>query len=224
LKVGLIIPVFNRPLYLEKCFDSLLKADISGVEICIVDDHSHNTKTEQLVRDFPASCKIYLSENKGVSNALLIGMEYLWVAGCNIAMNLDSDCVVKPDFVRKITDLKTLFPNQIVSGFNSTIRNQKSGRERYPAIETFFTYLLKSNLGGCNFCVNKLLYDRWWKPVLDATKNNRKHHDQRLSTFLHKNGTPFVVTYPGVIQHIGVQSSLGHNLGEYTCADENFVE
>ena len=47
-KVSIIIPVFNRSRYLEKCLDSVLNQTLSDIEVICVDDGSTDDSLSKL--------------------------------------------------------------------------------------------------------------------------------------------------------------------------------
>ena len=53
MTLALIITTYNRPEYLRKCFDSILRSDIpNGTVVLISDDCSDDEETLNLIRNF----------------------------------------------------------------------------------------------------------------------------------------------------------------------------
>lgn len=89
--LAVIIPNYNKERYIEKCLKSVLKQTLQPNQIIIVDDCSSDgsrdiirTLAEQNQRIVP----VFLKENRGVSNARNVGVEY---ANTKYITFLDSD-------------------------------------------------------------------------------------------------------------------------------------
>lgn len=77
IKVSIIIPVFNAEKYIAKCIESIIKQELSEVEIIIVNDGS-NDKSEDIIKyyAFKDSRIITINQtNQGVSAARNRGIE-----------------------------------------------------------------------------------------------------------------------------------------------------
>lgn len=116
--ISIIIPVYNGEKYLKQCIESVLNQTYPNVEIVLVDDKSPDNSLEiekEYVKAYPNKIKlIALEKNKGIGNAVNIGIEaadgkYLLLLGdddwldvdvCEKAMleatAHDSDLVVVP--------------------------------------------------------------------------------------------------------------------------------
>lgn len=183
--IALIITCYNRSDYVRRCFSSLEKADLTGVKIIVVDDAS----TEEMP-DLPG-CEIVLrhSRNSGIKSALYTGIMYAMGNGCREFINLDSDAIVDPDFVPKLIALKRDTGAPIVSGFRThsdgdrPTRRSCNGINMYFDMEAFHKYISPA--------LQVPSYSNW---DFDATKT-----------------LDVPICNPGVIQHIGYQSSMGHD-------------
>ena len=89
--LAVIIPNYNKELYIEKCLESVFKQTLQPDQIIIVDDCSSD-KSRDIIHTLAVQHKrinpIYLDENRGVSNARNIGAEY---ANTDYVTFLDSD-------------------------------------------------------------------------------------------------------------------------------------
>ncbi len=202
MKLGITISTFNRPAYLKECLDSLKRADIpTGTEIVIVDDCSTDAETFRLINESKYTV-IKKSANRGVKDSLLIGINHLAHLGCNVFMNLDSDAIVRNDFVQKILEVHCLFLNDIVTGFNCLTKN-RDGSERHKIIQEGEIWNRKRSVGGLNMCFGFSAYEKHIKPALLVSGN--WDHNACISA-----GSA-VCTVPSAVQHIGVNSSMGHH-------------
>lgn len=122
--------------------------------------------------------------------------------GNDYCINLDSDTIVKTDFVTRLLDLKKRFPDYIISGFNCN-------HPQNPVIETHEDYVMRKHANGINLLVDKQQYERIILPALSSTGNwdFNSTHDK-----------PFIVAKPSLVQHIGAQdSTMGHTNGDVAC-------
>ena len=67
--VTVVIPTYNRPVYLKRCMDSILNQTYKNIEIIVVDDNNPNTyarkETESVMSGFVLSDKItYLQHDR----------------------------------------------------------------------------------------------------------------------------------------------------------------
>lgn len=198
---GLIITSFNRPEYLRECLDSVKRANVPADNILIVDDGSNDAETQKLIFEFAGGRIIKLQRN-GIKNSLGMGYDY-WFNKKNIdlVINLDADGIVSNNFIERLLDLKKRFPDNIVSGFNTTVKN------RNPIIEEHEDYFLKKYASGINICINKQEYEKYVLPALQKPIGN---WDFDASKLHEADGKGVIVAKPSVVQHIGKISAMGH--------------
>lgn len=212
MKLNLLITTFNRPAYLEKCFNSLMKVKYpDGCSIMIVDDASSDQKTIDLINEFNPSVNVQRfqnSKNSGIRQSIKFGYDKAFESA-EIVINLDGDMIVKPDFIVRLLELKKQFPDNIVSGINCTMLNAR-GEQRNPIIKEHEGYSLKQAVAGQNLCINKDNYEKYIKPILSIDGN----WDHNASIASMKDKKPIVVCVPSVSQHIGMNSSMGHSIYE----------
>lgn len=220
MKLGIVIPCYNRADYLRQCLDSLKAARIpEGTEIVFVDDKSTDKETVNILNHASVLLNatiITRDRNSGVCVCLDKGIEHLFYPSlirgdnpvCDIVMNLDSDAIVRPDFIEKIISLKEKFPDKIVTGFNCLTKNA-NGTERHPIIEAGEGYNIKSSVGGINMCFDRDQYQKWILPALEKGMKRLVNWDAEAC----KNSGGAVCTVPSVVQHIGINSSMGHSAG-----------
>lgn len=207
MKLGLVIPIFNRPEYVAQCFRSIQDAFIpEGTLVVLVNDASTNPETIDLFNAFNLQnafiYKITNKQNQGIKKSLIIGFNKCFESGCHKVMNLDSDAIVKPNFIEVLGKLKQAHPDNIVSGFNSVNKN-RDGSLRNPIIEEHEDYFLKKHANGINMHFMKEEYEQIILPSLSRPVGNWDFDSTRQM--------PFVISKPSVVQHIGMSSSLGHH-------------
>lgn len=211
-KTALIIPIYNRPEYLKRCLESLLKADVRLDYIILINDASNNPETIQLFNNFIYRCEVIKIDNKhnvGIKENLKKGYNLAFALGCDIAMHLDSDIIVKPNFVEVLLSLQSRFPDNIICGFNSTNIN-KDGTLRNPIVCEYEDYIEKMFANGPNLCLNSYTYEKYVYPALFEDGN----WDYNTSLHCQKAKLPIIVAKPSVVQHIGIHSSMGHGIEE----------
>ncbi len=214
---ALIIPVFNRPTYVKQCFDSILAASLPGdLEIYVVDDCSTDDGIRDVIAEFANELGLkgvpyYILgnlENKGVRGTLLKGFEHAFKCGCDKIINLDSDAIVKPNFVQVLTGFLDRYKGTyIVSGFNCKSEGNPVLFQDIVTGDDDFVH--KALCNGINMCFTREHYDKYIFPALNMVGN----WDYNTSLACKRDGIPFIITTPSVVQHIGVKSSMGHGEG-----------
>lgn len=197
MRVALLIVTYNRPEYLRETLSGIAYADLSRVDnILIVDNNSTDPKTLTLLKECGYDVTYQPSPN-GISYNLLTGYEQLFQTH-DIVINLDSDALVCPDCFTKLLELYK--PNTLLTGFHSTTEN------RHKILSEHDGYCIKHSVGGINFCIDKEAYYNFVKPALIETNPHGNFDHQSC---LRAGGVMCAV--PSLVQHIGINSSLGHN-------------
>lgn len=194
--IALVIPIFNRPAYLEECFDSLQRLTTKPDIVVLVDDHSTDMNVVRICKSYKGAIYIRHQKNKGVRGALQTGIECAIKEGAKTIINLDSDAIVTPDFISILMNLRSQWPDKIVSGFNNISRVN-------PIVKEWDAFYLKNYLNGINMCFTAQQYKDYVLPALKMEGN----WDYNLSIACR----PFVVSKPSCVQHIGMESSMGHS-------------
>ncbi|OPZ16144.1 MAG: N-glycosyltransferase [Bacteroidetes bacterium ADurb.BinA245] len=208
MKIGLLIPTFNRPEYLVQCLEFVLKSNCSHeLVILIIDDKSTDKLTINLIQKFEHPSfevnKMFLLKNRGIAGVLRIGFNFLFGLGCQYVVNLDSDAIVKPNFIDVLVGLKTEFPDKIISGFNTQSVDPKTMKPRHQTIEQHADYCIKKTIGGINMLISETDYTQTVLPAL--TKPG--HWDWNVCVRVFN----FIVSTPSVVQHIGIRSGMNMN-------------
>jgi len=206
MKIGILITTFNRPEYLLQTIESLKRADLHNAEILIVDDCSTNVQTIKQIRNYNHIRNI---RNLSIRHSLQIGFDRLVTMGCDLLINLDADVIVRKDFLSKLIELHNLFPDRIVSGFN-TLTKSNNGKVRHPIIISCNGYVTKRSIGGVNMAMSVNTYANIVKPALLESQRTRDHWDKIACRISNEQGKLIIVSSPSVIQHIGFDSAMGH--------------
>lgn len=74
IKISVIIPTFNRALFLGAAIDSVLSQTYKNIELIVVDDGS-NDNTKEILKSYGDKLKYCFQENKGPASARNRGIE-----------------------------------------------------------------------------------------------------------------------------------------------------
>ena len=211
--IGLVIPIYNRHEYVAQCLDSLSKAKFPKDSVIVmIDDCSTDEYTIRMFESFQINgvriIKLRNMVNKGVNYCLKATITRCLLLKCDVIINLDSDTLVKPDFISVLLKLRKKYPKNIVSGFHCKMLGN-NGVERHPVISEHDDHYVKKSIGGVNMCFDAELYRKYISPSLEKPPD----WDYYTCLFSAKDGKGMICTKPSVIQHIGTISSLGHDGG-----------
>lgn len=202
MKVAILLTTYNRPEYLKTTIDSLNKADLSDVDVLVVDDRSTDHDTINLIQQFK---HIINDSNRSIRYSLLTGFNHLFDIGYEVVINLDSDVLVRNDFVSVLLNLHNKFPNKLITGFNCNTLSLH-GHVRHHVVSSGDGYNVKKSVGGVNMLVTKDTYNKFVKPALERTLLEGGNWDNEAC----KLTDGVICAVPSVIQHIGYNSSMGH--------------
>lgn len=201
---ALIITTYNRPEYLLQCLDSIM-ALTEFPELLIIVDDASDLDTKKILYDYDTLIDhqrhLYKSTNLGIKDSLEKGFTYAFKHGAELVINLDGDAIVKPNFITRLKELHTRYPDHICSGFNCD--NPKN-----PILYEAEDYVLRNHCNGINMCFNRRQYEQWIMPALLREGN---------WDFNSTHNLPFVISKPSVVQHIGLESSMGHVNPDIAC-------
>jgi glycosyltransferase involved in cell wall biosynthesis len=125
-----IVPNYNNEKYLRACFNSILGQTFTPIEIIVVDDCSTDG-SRNIIREYEKQFKcfkgIYLSENKGVSNARNTGL--LEAIGEYVTFIDSDDYYFSKD---KLHNEMLIIENNIKKGknvmaYSATVRVEENG-------------------------------------------------------------------------------------------------
>ena len=198
--IGLVVVTHNRPNYLHQLLCSLSGSELNvgssfnvPVHMIIVDDCSTNDTTKNIIKKFvpfknvKSSIVVFNGNNIGIHNSLKKGFDYCVNIGCTLLVNLDSDVLVKPNFLSTLVHIYHKY-NQppILTGYNSI-------QHKTLLVAKDDDMAIKASCGGCNLFMPRYIY----------TENIRQSmfdilFDWRICQYLQA-----CCTIPSVIQHIG---------------------
>lgn len=215
MKIAILITTFNRPEYLKECLDSVKRSNLCGADVIVWDDNSTDKQVSEII--FKSGFKAaYLPQNKGICYNLLTGIQTLLGWEYDIIINLDSDAIVRNDWIERLLELHKRFPDKIITGFHSTTKNA-DGTERHKMIRGGDGWCEKESVGGINMLFTKQTFEKYAKPALEKCLNGGNWDHQTCI-----NAGSVICTVPSVVQHIGLISSLGHTHDKPDIA-EDFV-
>lgn len=210
----LIITAYNRPQYLSRCLDSVARLNPMPDSIILMDDASTDPQTLALIEGFTAPCtigKYRLGKNGGIKNALRTACDMAFASGADLVINLDGDAVVKPTLISRLQELHKRFNQEfIVSGFNS-LNKDKRGQLRNPILAEEKDTYVKKHANGINMCFNQEQYSTIIRPALNNPSGNWDYDST--------NQQGFIIAKPSLVQHIGLNSSMGHSDDPDVAAD-----
>lgn len=203
MKIGILLTCYNRPSYLRQtlwCLDRLILPD--DYEILIVDDASTDNETRYLITDFASRnlCGFHMKDsNDGIKKSLRYGFECLFLTQCDLVINFDSDCLIRPDAITLLAG--NYKSGKILTGFHSTTKNA-NGTDRHKITEETKYFYYKQSVGGINFCIDKTAYEKFVKPALLSPGN--WDHNACI------NAGGVYCLKESVVEHIGFDSSMNH--------------
>ena len=190
----IVIPVYNRPEYLEQTLKSVFEHHNSEF-IIISDDGSTDRKVQDVLNKYfeladetGITMSWFTFENAGIAQNLKRILDKC--KNYDTIITLDSDFIVKKDWVKKLKAL--LHTDTIGTGFNAS---------KHPIIKSVAHYHIKKTIGGGNLCFTYSTYLKFIRPYLI---------DSQWDWNMSYNAPRLLCTNPSVCQHIGVQSVMRH--------------
>jgi len=212
-KYGCVIAVYNRLEYFTKSIESIKNSIIpEDMIFIIIDDNSlDSTYLKNLEFNFN-NIKIFKDKNLGVDNSIHIGWDLLFGLNVNYLFNLDSDTIVKKNWLFKLIELmdNQIFKNVVVTGFHT-----KVGGKHY-MIKEYENFYEKYTFGGVNTGFKRMYY-----PLIRKAFTKNKHFynlknldinitdkdflpwDSKFMNICLTNKLYRLCTKPSVVNHIG---------------------
>jgi len=209
LKIAICTTTFNRPQYVKRMVDSLKQTfQISGIEIqqFVRDDMGGG---EDNVAKFGTSrfftglswpvVKNYNLYTQGADKNTLLCFEDVKEWNPDFIVNLDSDMIVKPNWVQVMVDTWKKYESEtgILSGFN-TLKNHK-------ILETRDDVYVKNSLGGAGMMIPYSFLQEinllgHWRA---SWGNSELGWDFKILEACRVRNKKLMCTKPSVFQHIG---------------------
>ena len=222
MNVVLLVRSYNRPEYLRKTLESILKSDI---DLCskryIYDDGSNNTDTisilndEQYINVFSKKFEVLINEkNKGCKQSYIDALTFIkenHSEKCLIC-TIDNDVIVKPNFIREIIDkymcaFDYYNHNKILfTGFNSSNTHNKRNT-KYKENDEFENFYRKTSMGAVNFIFDISFID-------EIIESWNKRVDWGVIRYMNNNNYPMLCFNKSILNHIG-EDGLFSRKGRY---------
>jgi glycosyltransferase involved in cell wall biosynthesis len=220
-KIAIIITTCNRTNYLKQCLDSLSKTFIPEyVSLIFIDDCSDENNVE-LIERFEKETGKHITiqknkERKGIKHNLFAAYSYaFYKLNADFVIVLNDDCIVNNYFYDTMAYFHDLFPNDIISGFN-TLTLSELGTPRHPIAKDCGFYIEKESAGGLCYGITKEIYEEYTAPSLNWTHPN---YDTAFTKAASEDGVKIICPVPSVAEHIGFESSMGHSVNPDVSAD-----
>ncbi len=164
-------------------------------------------EAEAVVREFDLPrvpvVKIFKRHHGNMFESFRVGFDLLLERfGCSYLVTLDSDTLVKPDWLRCLGQLHQRFerPDRplLVSGFHT---------RAHQSLEKGADYRIKGSLGGINLLFSGRLYQELVRKTLQSLQ-----WDLVLGRRMTQLGGLMVVSRPSVVQHLGRHGVWSHAL------------
>jgi len=198
MKIGIVVPIYERVFYLKKMVKALAKTKYNAPrEIIFVDDYSSDKEIEKIINIIDEKLIFIKKKNKGIADSLMIGFDYLKKRGCNVFCNIDSDAVMKPEWILKETELLACYPGHIITGFNS------NNTKKHWVLAEHEDCYEKRTANGINYMFGEAQYDN----VIKSLQYNNAWDQKLCEIMLKEEKKPFISTRPSVVNHIGKISS-----------------
>jgi len=191
------------------------QALISSGDVKFVRSHDSGMGADirEIINNFNPSCDVkvyYKDKNLGVYDSLLIGHKWAFDNGYDYVITLADDIVVNNLFYSYMTYYKSIFPDNIISGFN-TLTTSENGKPRHPVYRDGVWYASKKSSGSACIGIDERLYNKYVKPAILERMDKQRWYDTLATANAYKGGNGVICTVPSVAQHIGLGSKMGHD-------------
>lgn len=169
MRFSVIIPLYNKALYVAKAIESILAQTYTDYELIIMDDGSKDDSYEiasKAIEGHLRNCRLFRQENAGVSMARNNGVA---VSVGDYLCFLDADDWWEPDFLEEMSKLIVDFPGAGIYGTNYTIVNETKQKTRVAQIGVEEGF----EKGFINYCqvYAKTMYMPLWTGAVCIPRN-----------------------------------------------------
>lgn len=201
-KYGICMTTYNRPEYLSRSLETLKETQfLDGTIIRILDDDSSNKETKRLLQDFKIDnpfVKVFIETNiynigpihnytKNIIKFLNDDVDYV--------VNLDSDSIHNPKWLKKINLLNNYFGPEVLS----SVFWCDHGHPKQEFLINEEKFYKTRSLNGICLCFPKYFVKHF------VDKKNNRSFDGFTSTDLRKKyNLDTVVTELSYVEHIGL--------------------
>jgi len=134
---SVIIPLFNKQLYISKAVQSVLNQSLECFELIIIDDGSTDNSLGEVLKFSDTRIKIVQQDNYGVSTARNNGV---LLASYDYIAFLDADDWWHPEFLKEIKYTIEILPDAGAYGTNFNIVKNRKNRPSTVGLSPSFTY------------------------------------------------------------------------------------
>jgi glycosyltransferase involved in cell wall biosynthesis len=216
MKFSVIVPLFNKEQYVEKCINSLIAQTYQNFEILVIDDGSSDNSVLRVQQIGFSKVALIAQENSGVSAARNRGID---LAKGDYICFLDADDWYEPAFLENINELIKRFDaaSAYCSGYfrrkgGETTRSVEptgcDGEEMFLIDDFYDEWSRGAFFNASSICVSRAL--------LQATElrfplNEHLGEDQDMWFSLAERGSFAYVRQPLSNYAIGTTNSLTHS-------------
>ena len=153
--VSIIIPLYNKAGFVERCVASIQAQTLCDFEVVVVDDGSTDSSFEDFrcATEHDPRFRIVRQVNGGVSRARNAGIA---LARAELIAFLDADDEWRPDYLAAIVDLARRYPDAVIYGTAYEVLQDRTERflkqgafDGHSLIEPREFFEAWSRLGGC---------------------------------------------------------------------------
>lgn len=202
IKIGIVVPIYNAELYLEKCISSILEQSYSNFELVLVNDGS--TDNSGRICDYYAGIdkrvKVIHQNNQGVLYARYIGLKCL---ECDYATFLDADDWIAKDTYENVLSYMEqgidVISFRIIRYFDdsyqyTSLNNYHQGLYNKQQIEEMIFPTMIWNITKCTYGIDPSICNKIIKKDLLLDELNKV---KNLNIFY---GQDVAVMYPLMLQ------------------------
>lgn len=161
-KISIIVPIYNKEKYLEKCIESIVGQTYKNIEIILVDDGSTDSSSAicEDWADKDERIKVIHKENGGMSSARNAGLD---ICNGDYVMFVDSDDWIDSDMAERLYSAAISNNCQIVSsGFYYEYNNGLTSLSDPKLIEIYGNDIIY------NYLMDKIRPEVWSKLYLKS--------------------------------------------------------
>ena len=186
--ISVIVPIYNRELYLEKCIESIVNQSYKNLEIILVNDGSTDSSADICRRWMEKDSRIKLidKENGGVSSARNAGLKE---ATGELVAFVDGDDFIHPDMYSVLLgylseDIDVVACRFIYFKNNAEVSGThfESEKGRYTSDEVLDCFFTKQNSEWVSLC-NKIIRKKLFEGL--SFPEGRVFEDWAVSPFLY---------------------------------------
>ena len=210
---AIIIPVYQRPEYLQWTLKTLVSSHLP--EDCLlifVDDASDNTTSSEIsgkplptVRQLLDQMNgtsvicLYKKHNRGVFHSLRLGLQLALKFQVERLCLLDSDTILRADWFTRLCDFYNKNNSEILlSGFNL------GNRDHHRILKLHEGANLRQSIGGVNMYFSAKLARAFLPLITDL------RWDYNVCLWCNQNKVPILTLKPSVVQHLGIKGMFSN--------------